>query len=158
MALYNLCSRCSSKVEYPMNICDKCKQDKEEEKKERYKEKNKKYNRDRYLRDRENNSYRLFYSSKEWRLKRDEIHRRDGICKVCEALYKFQPIDEIHHIEPLLKSFDKRLDNDNLVGLCKDHHHMIHNNNIDNKEKLNKFIKQLQNSDKFLKSLLENRD
>lgn len=155
--LYNLCNRCQTKIEYPSRICDTCKAEKEEEQKQRLKDNSSKYNKARHEREKEMNSYRLFYNTREWRLKREEIHRRDGICKICEALFMFNPIDDIHHIIPISKDYSKRLDNDNLVGLCSKHHKMIHDNSIDTKDKLNKYVRQLQNSDKFLKELLKDK-
>lgn len=153
--LYNLCNRCQTKVEYPSRICDTCKAEKEEEQKQRSKEKNKKYNKARHEREKEMNSYRLFYNTREWRLKREEIHRRDGVCKVCEALYKFQPIDDIHHIIPISKDYSKRLDNDNLVGVCDKCHKHIHKYGLDSRDKLEKYIKQRIKEDLFIKELLK---
>ena len=94
--------------------------------------------------------------TKEWYRKREEIYKLyEGHCVICRVLYKFNPIEEIHHIEPLLKNYDKRLDNDNLIGLCSKCHKDIHYHKIDNKDKLEKYIKQKINSDRFYKKLLE---
>ncbi|WP_286312645.1 HNH endonuclease [Romboutsia ilealis] len=151
--LMTLCKDCGCKVPYSTTRCADCASKREEY----LKSKNKKYNADRYNRDKANESYRLFYTTKEWYRKREEIYKLyEGHCVICRALYKFNPIEEIHHIEPLLKNYDKRLDNDNLIGLCSKCHKDIHYHKIDNKDKLEKYIKQKINSDRFLQSLLKN--
>ena len=72
-----------------------------------------------------------FYSSKAWKDKREEIKSLDkGLCQRC--LIKFGIITtehlEIHHIEPLTKYWEKRLQNDNLITLCKQCHSYCENN------------------------------
>ena len=154
MALMTLCRECNTKVPYGTTRCSSC-----NEKREEYlKSKSKKYNADRYDRDRANkDAIRLFYVSTAWKNKRAEIVRRDNNeCQICKALYKFVPIEDIHHIIPILKDYDKRLDNDNLIGLCSKCHKDIHYHKIDNKDKFEKYIKQKINSDRFLQSLLKN--
>ena len=66
-----------------------------------------------------------FYKSKVWKDKREEIKSLDkGLCQRC--LIKFGIITtnglEIHHIEPLNIKWEKRLQNDNLITLCKQCH------------------------------------
>lgn len=156
MALYSLCGRCGTKIQYRTRYCDRCKTKEDAERIEMNKARSKKYNSDRYLRDKANEDrIRMFYVSNDWRKKRYEIIRRDNDeCVICKALCKFIPIEDVHHIIPMTKDFSKRLDNDNLIGLCKYHHQQIHYHNIDNKDKLNKYVNQLINSDKFVKKLL----
>ncbi len=84
-----------------------------------------------------------------------KIPYRTKYCDRCKTKEDADRIlDDVHHIIPMAKDFSKRLDNDNLIGLFKCHHQQIHYHNIDNKDKLNKYINQLINSDKFVKKLL----
>ena len=153
MALMTLCKECNTKIPYGSTRCSSC-----NEKREEYlKSKGKKYNADRYVRDKANeDAIRLFYTSTAWKKKRAEIVRRDNDeCQICKALYKFVPSDDVHHIVPMTKDFSKRLDNNNLISLCKYRHQQVHLHNINNEEQLTRYVKQLINSDKFIKKLLK---
>lgn len=60
-----------------------------------------------------------------WRNKRTEIKERDlYLCQVC--LHKYGEYTtsnlEVHHIIPVAKAWGKRLDNDNLITLCRPCH------------------------------------
>ena len=73
-----------------------------------------------------------FYKSKNWLLKKEEIKTRDkGMCQRCLIKFERITIDhlEIHHIEKLTSNWEKRLDNDNLVCLCRRCHRHIDMNN-----------------------------
>lgn len=150
--LMTLCKDCGCKVPYSTTRCADCASKREEY----LKSKNKKYNADRYNRDKANeDAIRMFYVSTAWKNKRQEIIKRDNNeCQICKALYKFVPSDDVHHIVPMTKDFSKRLDNDNLISLCKYHHQQIHLHNINDNKQLEKYVKQLINSDKFYKKLL----
>lgn len=81
-----------------------------------------------------------FRRTKRWKNKSLEIRQRDRyLCRVCEAnLYNtIQQFNydllEVHHIEKLNENFDKRLDNDNLITLCRYHHKMADDGNIPKK-------------------------
>ena len=151
--LYTLCRECNTKVPYVNTRCTGCASKREEY----LKSKSKKYNADRYNRDKANeDAIRIFYVSTAWKNKRQEIINRDNNeCQICKALYKFVPSDDIHHIVPMTKDFSKRLDNNNLISLCKYHHQQVHLHNINNKEQLIKYVKQLINSDKYIKNFLK---
>ena len=81
-----------------------------------------------------------FRKTKRWSKKSLEIRQRDRyLCKVCEAnlyntiqQFNFTEV-EVHHIEKLNENFDKRLDNDNLITLCRYHHKMADDGNIPKK-------------------------
>lgn len=62
-----------------------------------------------------------FRNSKEWKCKRNEIRTRDKqLCVYCFSKNRFVYDDiEVHHIIPLVEDFDKRLDDDNLISLCR---------------------------------------
>lgn len=72
-----------------------------------------------------------FRYSRKWNNKREEIKVRDNfLCQVCmrnlyNTLTQFNSeFLEVHHAEKLNNAYEKRLDNDNLLTLCKYHHKM----------------------------------
>ncbi len=85
--------------------------------------------RDTVQRERES-MIRSFRSSGAWRKKADEMRKRDkGLCLVCRA--ELNTLGrctgtligiEVHHIVPLSVDFDERLNDDNLITLCRLHH------------------------------------
>ena len=82
-----------------------------------------------------------FRKSKRWTNKSIEIRQRDRyLCRVCEAnlyntvqQFNYNEV-EVHHIEKLSECFDKRLDNDNLISLCRYHHKMADDGKITKEE------------------------
>lgn len=78
-----------------------------------------------------------FYQSSEWRAKRAEIRERDNHeCMLCRAKGKVTLKQIIvHHIIPLKRAYEKRLDDDNLISLCLACHNHVHS--IDNFNKKN---------------------
>lgn len=90
-----------------------------------------------------NNSFRNTYA---WQQKRTHIKERDlYMCVVCaqdivsNKDYAYDDL-EVHHIEPLEEAYDKRLDDDNLITLCKYHHELAEKGKITRK-KLKNLIK-----------------
>lgn len=154
--LMELCQRCGTKIPYRTKYCDRCKTKEDEERVQEHKVKCKKYNSDRYIRDKENESYRLFYTTQTWKNKREDILRRDNYeCQMCKTLCKYEVATDVHHVLSLRDNYDKRLDNDNLLSLCHHcHHNIVHALDLNNKSKLKKYINQKINSDKFVKKLL----
>jgi len=70
------------------------------------------------------NEINKFRWSRKWREKREQIVERDNyLCQVCKAngRYTYERL-EVHHITPLEEDFDRRLDEDNLIALCEEHH------------------------------------
>ena len=65
-----------------------------------------------------------FRNSNKWILKREEIKKRDKyLCQVCLKYGRFIYQDvQVHHIIPIAKDYDRRLDSDNLITLCRMHH------------------------------------
>ena len=88
-----------------------------------------------------------FRKTKRWTNKSIEIRQRDRyLCRVCEAdLYNtiqrftYNELD-VHHIVPINEDYNKRLDNDNLISLCRYHHKMADDGKIP-REELYKLIK-----------------
>ena len=77
----------------------------------------------RYERQRTSEADR-FRNRKVWQRKAKEILERDyHCCRVCLSAGIINSNDlSVHHIIPLASDFDKRLDNENLVTLCRYHH------------------------------------
>lgn len=78
-----------------------------------------------------------FRKTKGWTNKSIEIRQRDRyLCKVCEAnmyntiqRFNYNELD-VHHIIPINEDYNKRLDNNNLITLCRYHHKMAEDGNI----------------------------
>lgn len=87
-----------------------------------------------------------FRWTRAWKKKREDIKVRDKyLCQVClRELYNTQQQYnmndlEVHHIEPLKEAWDKRLDDDNLITLCRYHHELAEKDEI-SREELKKII------------------
>lgn len=92
---------------------------------------------DKRYRDRQESAVK-FRSSAAWTKKAIEIKKRDGwCCAVClEGRYPIEEFTdgrggiinfrqlEVHHIVKASESVEKRLDGENLITLCVDHHKM----------------------------------
>ena len=73
-----------------------------------------------------------FRNTKDWRRKAKEIKQRDVyLCALCAAKGRITPGEEVHHIEPLEECYDRRLDNTNLITLCRKCHEECEAGEID---------------------------
>lgn len=85
----------------------------------------------------ESTEQRRFRNSKAWAKKSIEVRQKARyLCEVCMD-DKYNTVNqftydglEVHHIEPLSKAYNKRLDNDNLVCLCQYHHKLAEKGEI----------------------------
>ena len=76
-----------------------------------------------------------------WTNKSIEIRQRDRyLCQVClRNLYNtldflnHKNVD-VHHITPIEEDYNRRLDNDNLISLCRYHHKMADDGKIPRQE------------------------
>lgn len=86
---------------------------------------------------------RQFYSSALWQKARQEaINRCNGIDIYSYWIQGIISVGQtVHHIEPVKESFDKRLDNSNLIYLTESNHQMIH---IKMKQDYSGTVKMLQ--------------
>lgn len=82
-----------------------------------------------------------FRSTRPWQRKRKEIRERDNnLCQICfrELYQTIQKLTydnlSVHHCEPLNESYEKRLDNQNLLTLCEYHHRLCDNGTISQEE------------------------
>lgn len=78
-----------------------------------------------------------FRKTKAWTAKSIEIRKRDRyLCQVCEAnlyntIWQLNYMDlDVHHIVKVNEDYNKRLDNGNLITLCRYHHKMADNGEI----------------------------
>ncbi|MCJ8008108.1 HNH endonuclease [Lederbergia wuyishanensis] len=92
-----------------------------------------------------------FRWSKVWQKKRNHIKERDKhLCQVCirelhntQLKYNFHNI-EVHHIVPIAEDWNKRLDDDYLISLCKYHHELAECGEI-SREELLEIVKEQEN-------------
>ena len=76
------------------------------------------------------------YNTPEWKALRKAKKMSNPICEICWKDGKVSPTEEIHHIKPILSGKDElqmmdiAYDYDNLISLCKECHHKIHNNKL----------------------------
>jgi predicted HNH restriction endonuclease len=70
-----------------------------------------------------------FRSTNKWTIKAKQIKERDHwLCQAClhdvdgNGVRYTRDDLEVHHIESLTACYDKRLDDDNLITLCRAHH------------------------------------
>lgn len=104
------CRKCGKFFNYNgKDVCSDC-----------HKASKKEYNSTSNLR--RNIKIKQFRSSKAWQIMREVILARDNYqCRYCKDL-----ATEVHHIIPLYKNFNKRLDENNLISLCKKCHETVH--------------------------------
>ena len=78
-----------------------------------------------------------FRSTYVWQKKRENIKQRDNyLCQVCIRKlyntlkqYNYEDI-QVHHIVPLKEDYELRLEDDNLISLCKYHHELAEKGEI----------------------------
>lgn len=89
-----------------------------------YREKNARYEKDK--------DYIKFIKSKQWHEKSQEIKLLDSYCcLMCKELCLISPkYLEVHHIVKVRDNTTLKLDNNNLITLCVNHHKMADSNKI----------------------------
>ena len=77
-----------------------------------------------------------FRNSVLWREKREQIKERDSYCcRVCLSAGVLVNRDlSVHHIVPITANYDMRLDDSNLITLCRYHHEQAERGLIDRRE------------------------
>lgn len=111
-----VCPRCGKRIPYYMKHCEKCQAiidaAVERKKKESQKKRQKRYNLKR------DPKTQAFYQSPEWRqLSRAYMYKRGFRCEVCGGI-----ATEVHHKIPLRVDWAKRLDETNLMAVCRKCH------------------------------------
>ena len=84
-----------------------------------------------------------FYKTKAWKLKREEILKRDNYeCQECKKQGKVSCVKtdriDIHHIKHLLNNYSLRLSNNNLIALCSSCHDKMHPEKVQKESKYHK--------------------
>ena len=102
-------------------------------------------------REHKNKEIAAFRHSRQWNKKANEIKQRDNyLCQVCirnmyGTIRQFNYDDlSVHHIIPLAKNFEKRLDDTNLITLCKCHHELAERARIEVKVLLDIVSEQIE--------------
>ena len=127
MPMYRKCSHCGRKV----LVGQKCSCEREYKKQyAKHYDKNVRNNSD-------NVKYTKFYNSTSWRKKSKHIQAKyNNLCLVCLLREKkISYSDMVHHIETLKDSWEKRIDDNNLIPLCHECHNEIDHINYTEKEK-----------------------
>ena len=83
-----------------------------------------------------------FRGSKAWKRKRALIKERDKyMCVYCRHVHRELTRDKfnyedisVHHIVPIEENYDRRLDDDNLITLCRYHHEQAESGKISRQE------------------------
>ena len=71
--------------------------------------------------------YKDFYNSKAWNdLRKFKFAEANGLCEKCLEKGIIRPGVDVHHKIPIEKKWDRRLDYDNLILLCKECHNEEH--------------------------------
>jgi 5-methylcytosine-specific restriction enzyme A len=69
-----------------------------------------------------------FRNTNAWKIKRKYIQERDNyLCQVCirnlhHTFNQYSTDTQVHHIVPINEDYELRLENDNLISLCRMHH------------------------------------
>lgn len=105
------------------------------------------YYRDKNTRYEKDKDYIKFIKSKQWFNKSQEIKSLDCYrCLVCQSLGLISPTYlEVHHIIKYRNDASLKLDNDNLITLCVNHHKQADSNKITTNE-LYRLIKQYRDT------------
>lgn len=121
--LMKMCPKCRLIIPANKQYCDKCKPLVDKAMSERKAKADKKYNSTK-----RNQLYVKFYQSKEWKtLRAVKLSQENYMCEECKKQDKVSLAVDVHHIEPVSKAWDKRLDINNLKCLCVECHNKAHN-------------------------------
>lgn len=84
------------------------------------------YEKNRYNKERVDKEYTDFYKTKEWEHIRAIALARDRYqCVMCKQKGILKKADMVHHIVPVKKNWNKRLELNNLISLCNACHNGI---------------------------------
>lgn len=89
-----------------------------------------------YVKNDNNSEISAIYNSKQWKDLRNLYLLEHPLCEKCLSLGKVSVTEEIHHIRKISSGRNEAemkeiaYDYGNLMALCKECHHKIHNNKI----------------------------
>lgn len=92
----------------------------------------------RYAERKRNSEADRFRNTQVWRKTAKRIIRRDlNCCRVCLSggVVEYRELS-VHHIVPIACDYDRRLDDDNLITLCRYHHEKAEQGQISRKKLL----------------------
>lgn len=97
-----------------------------------------------------------FRKTKLWQSKREEVCKRDNyLCQVCirelhntQTKYNFNNL-QVHHIDPIVNNWNRRLDSTNLISVCPYHHKLAEDGRI-SKEELWAIVKEQEDKAKII--------
>lgn len=91
-----------------------------------------------------------------WQKKREEIKKRDlYLCQICirelyDTINKYNTEHlSVHHNIPINEDYNKRLDNNNLLTVCDQHHELCENEKIP-REEVQRIIDEQENRDNVI--------
>ena len=130
MGMFSKCKVCGCNITFRTSYCEDHKKQGETDIKAKYNN----YN--------NNNEIRKRRSSGLWIRTKDKVKdRQKGLCYVCALEGRYVAYDDVHHIIPAESNLELFYDLDNVLGLCKGHHRLIHKLNINNIEDINNIHK-----------------
>lgn len=136
MGLNKFCCRCDKIIPRRDKYCKECQKEIDRKSKERFEAylryrkatgKDKEAYR-KYRTNRPDGEYQAFYSSKEWKNKRDKIMAKFKYIDLY-AYYKNKEIIQaslVHHIHEIKEAYSERLSDDNLIAVSSKSHNEIH--------------------------------
>lgn len=61
-----------------------------------------------------------------WQRKREHVLRRDGcLCQQCKRVGRLTTATEVHHVVKIVDAPELRLEDSNLVSVCRDCHELL---------------------------------
>ena len=89
--------------------------------------------------------YDKIYSSNRWKTLSENLRAENlNMCQVCIRLDNVivpNVGSQVHHMTYLTDDINKEYDRDNLLVCCEEHHLIIHKNNLNSKDKIQKYFK-----------------
>lgn len=118
--IFKLCRKCKTPIIHPLTYCTKCQEIYNEEQEEMKKARESKYNKNR------DPKYKAFYNSKEWKMLKEKV-LQDYQYK-CQHKGCGKLAEDVHHKKYIQteEGWKLRLDYDNCIPLCIEHHNFIH--------------------------------
>jgi len=84
-----------------------------------------------------------FYRSYQWKQLRNQKKNDIGYqCEICRYLGKIGYSDNIHHVKTIREYWVNRLEYENLLGVCIEHHRDIEKNKLETKKEIFQFYKK----------------
>ena len=124
--LMKYCPRCGKLITQMQAYCDTCQAIVDEAREQRKAEQRKKYNK-KYNHTKRDPKYARFYASKEWKtLRAVKLSQSGYMCEKCKSNGIIKLAEDVHHIIPVSKDWEKRLDINNLRCLCVQCHNEEH--------------------------------